>query len=402
MQNVAVTGMGIVSALGNGVETFWHNLVEGNVAIAPADPALQLCGNGLWASVDEPALPEESLRPGALRNVAAFTKYALLATAQALASAALEPPAHAAVIVGNSMGGLPLATDMQDRLRERGARAVSPKLIALILPNVAAARIAWHYKLRGTQLTIGTACASALDAIGLAARMIERGEIDVAIAGGTEAVLCPLVYESFLRSGALSRNPDPRHASRPFDAESDGFVMAEGAAMLVLESAARAAARGVPALARIRGYGSVTDGHHISAPEPSARYVSQVMREAREEAGDLGTACSVVYAHATGNHACDAVEAKAIDDVYGADSLLVTSIKGHTGHAFAADGAMCIVAGITGMHRSIVPPTVGISRLDPSVTFDVVRARARAWPYDAFLTGAFGLGGQNASLVISR
>lgn len=402
MQHVAVTGMGIVSPLGSSVETFWQNLVHGKAAIAPADAAFRLSGNGLWAAVADEMLSQETMRPSALRNSTRFTQYAILAAEQALRAAALDPPGHTAVIVGNSMGGLPLVTEMQDRLRERGARAVSPKLIALVVPNVAAARIAWYYKLRGTQLTISTACASALDAIGIASRMIEGGEVDVAIAGGTEAVLCPLVYESLFRSAALSRNPDPLHASRPFDAESDGFVMGDGAAMLVLERTERAAARRAPTLARIRGYGSITDGHHITSPEPSARYATQVMRDAREEARDLGTVCNVVYAHATGNTICDVIEAKAIEAVYGPQAPLVTSIKGHVGHSMAADGAMSVVAGIVGMHEGCVPPTIGTRRLHPAVRFDLVQGTARERPYAAFATNAFGLGGQNASLIVSR
>lgn len=401
VQHVAVTGMGIVSALGSNVDTFWRNLVAGRSAIARADPALQLSGNGLWAAVTDEMLPHGMVRPGALRNTARFTKYALLATEQALRAAALKPPDRAAIVMGNSMGGFPLVAEMQDQLRKRGARAVTPKLIGLVSPNVAAARIAWYYKLRGAQLTISTACASAIDAVGIASRMIERGEADVAIAGGTEAVLCELIYESLFRSRAISHNPDPLCASRPFDADSDGFVMADGAAMLVLESVEHALARGVPVLARIRGYGSNTDGHHFASPEPSARYAIKVMRDAIDEAGDLGSACNVVYAHATGN-AVDAVEAKAIGEVYGSQSPLVTSTKGHSGHSFAADGAMCLVAGITGMHQGCVSPTIGTRRLDSNVSFELVRERARERSYAAFATNAFGLGGQNASLIVSR
>ena len=393
--------MGIVSALGSSVDAFWQSLLESRTAIAPADPALELSGNGLWAAVTDEMLPRDIVRSSALHGSARFTKYAILAAEQALRAAELDPPAHAAIVVGNSMGGFPLVADMQDRFRRGGARAVSPKLIALVSPNVAAARIAWYYKLRGVQLTLSNACASGLDAVGIASRMIERGETDVAIAGGTEAVLCALLYESMFRSGALSRNADPRRASRPFDADRDGFVLADGAAMLVLESTERAAARRAPVLARIRGYGSATDGHHITAPEPSARYVAHVMRAALDEAGEPASACPVVYAHATGN-AVDAIEAKAISEVYGSASPVVTSIKGHSGHSMAADGAMSLVAGIAGMREERIPPTIGTSRLDPSVRFDLVRGHAREGAYDAFSTNAFGLGGQNASLVVSR
>lgn len=393
--------MGVVSALGCSVDAFWRSLVDARTAIAPADPALQLSGSGLWAAIDEGMLPLDLVRPSALQSSADFTRYAMLAAEQAMRLAGLQPSADAAVIVGNSMGGFPLVAEMQDRLRERGARGVSPKLVPLVSPNVAAARIAWYYKLRGVQHTISNACASALDAVGIAARMIERGEADVAIAGGTEAALCPLLYESLFRSGAISRSDDPHHAARPFDAECDGFVIADGAAMLVLERVERANERSAPVLARIRGYDSTTDGHSITAPEPSGRHMIRVMRNALHEAGDLGAPCRTIYAHATGN-AVDAIEAKAIGEVFGAVSPLVTSIKGHTGHALAADGALALVAGIEGMHRGFVPPTLGTRNLDANVSFDVVLGSARAHAYDAFATNAFGLGGQNASLVVSR
>lgn len=401
MEHVAVTGMGVVSPIGATVQHFFDGLKTGRRAIAPIlDSPIKLTGNGLWAAVGGDFLQESSLDPNALRNTDRFTQYAVAATAQALAQAQLAPPDDTAVIFGNTMGGLPFVAQSQSRFIESAGRSVSPKLMALVIPNMAPARIAMHWKLHGPQLAISTACASSLDAIGTAANMIERGEIETAIAGGTETLLSPLVYESLVRAGALSRNADFQRASRPFDAERDGFVMGDGGAMLVLERVERAQRRGAAILARIRGYGSVADAHHITSPDPSARYEIAAMEKALARAGDAARECRVVYAHATGTIVGDAAETRAINAVN--PQAVVTSIKGHIGHSMAGAGAMCAVAGIAGMHERCVPPTIGTQHPDAETRFDLVMERAREHGYQAFQVNAFGFGGQNASLVLSR
>ena len=400
MEHVAVTGLGIVSPVGSASAPFWRRLLEGKRAIAPMPDGARLSGNRLWAAVDDAFLESSTLPRGALRNTDRFTQFAMVAAHEALEQAGLNPPSGTAVILGNTMGGFPFVAESQTRFLD-GARNVTPKLMALVIPNMASAFIAMHWKLHGRQLAVSTACASSLDAIGLAAGMIERGEVETAIVGGSETLLSPIVYESLVRAGALSRNPDAQSASRPFDVERDGFVMGDGAGILVLERAERAQARGARVLARIRGYGSVADAYHITSPEPSGQYEVQAMRDALE-ASDARETCHVVYAHATGTIVGDAAEAKAIDEVYADRAAIVTSIKGHLGHSMASAGAMCAIAGISGMHEGRIPPTMGTQRIDPAARFDLVTAHARAYSYDAFQVNAFGLGGQNASLVISR
>jgi 3-oxoacyl-[acyl-carrier-protein] synthase II len=402
MEHVAVTGMGIVSPVGNSTRSFWQHLLEGRRAIGPIPHAVALSGNGLWAAVPDSFLAESSLPAAAFRNTDRFTQYALEATAQALRAAQLDPPSRAAVILGNTMGGFPFVAESQTRFLEGGSRAVTPKLMALVIPNMACALIAMRWNLHGPQLTISTACASSLDAIGIAAGMIERGEIDLAVAGGSETLLTPLVYESLVRAGALSRNPDATLASRPFDVDRDGFVMGDGAAVLVLERTESAAARGARVLARIRGYACVADAYHITSPDPSARYEIEAMRNALTNAGDAGATCRVVYAHATGTIVGDAAEGRAVAEVYAGEPAVVTSIKGHIGHSMASAGAMCMVAGIMGMHDSRIPPTLGTQHVDPKTRFELVTQQARAHAYSAFQVNAFGFGGQNASLVVSR
>jgi 3-oxoacyl-[acyl-carrier-protein] synthase II len=402
MEHVAVTGMGVVSPIGSTTESFWRHLLEGKRAVAPMPDGARLTGNTFWAAVNHDFLSESSLPHGALRNTDRFTQYAMVAADEAMRQAALDSPDEStAVVVGNTMGGFPLVAESQTRFLD-GSRNVTPKLMALVIPNMASAFIAMHWRLHGPQLTISTACASSLDAIGLAAGMIERGEIGAAIAGGSETLLSPIVYESLVRAGALSRNPDAAQASRPFDVDRDGFVMGDGAGILVLERAEAARARGARVLARIRGYGSVADAYHITSPEPSARHEVRAMRDALERAGDAREECHVVYAHATGTIVGDAAESKAIDEVYAQRPAVVTSLKGHLGHSMASAGAMCAIAGILGMHAGQIPPTIGTQHIDPQTHFDLVTARPRAHRYSVFQVNAFGFGGQNASLIVSR
>jgi 3-oxoacyl-[acyl-carrier-protein] synthase II len=298
------------------------------------------------------------------------------------------------------MGGFPFVVESQTRFLEN-VRNVTPKLMALVIPNMASARIAMHWNLHGPQLAVSTACASSLDAIGLAAGMVERGEVDAAIAGGSETLLSPLVYESLVRAGALSRNADAAQASRPFDVARDGFVMGDGAGVLVLERADRARDRGAAILARVRGYGSVADAYHITSPDPSARYEIRAMQAAIEGSGERG-APNVVYAHATGTVVGDAAEAIAIDAISVKQPTIVTSIKGHLGHSMASAGAISAIAGIMGMHEGAIPPTLGTQHVDSQTKFELVIAQPRTYSYSAFAVNAFGFGGQNASLILSR
>ncbi len=396
--------MGVVSPLGTTVETFWESLVAGRSAVRPAAVLENLSGNRLWAAVGDDFARDMQLPAALLRNTARFTQYALVATAHALEDARLPaPPQRTATFIGSTMGGFPLVAQAQTKLLEDGPRSVTPKLMALVIPNMAAAHVAMHWRLHGPQLAISTACASSIDAVGVASRAIARGEVDVAIAGGTETLLAPLVYQSLVHAGALSRNPNPALASRPFDAERDGFIMGDGAAILVLEDIEHARRRGARVHAVVRGYGSVADAYHITSPEPSAAYEMDAMREAFDDTGELEARCDVVYAHATSTPVGDAAEARAIANVYGEHGIapVVTSIKGHLGHSMAAAGAMSIVAGVVGMHEGIVPPTLGTRALDSSVEFDVVMERARVYRHTAFAANAFGFGGQNASLVVA-
>ncbi|TAM58803.1 beta-ketoacyl-[acyl-carrier-protein] synthase family protein [bacterium] len=407
MEHVAVTGMGIVAPIGHDVETFWQGLIEGSCAVAPIPGGDGLPGNRLWAAVPDTFLERAPLPAEALRNTDRFTRFALVAADQAVRQAAAEPldTLRTAVVIGNTMGGFPFVTAAQQEYLTQGSRSVPPKLMALVIPNMPAARVALHYRLHGPQLALSTACASSLDAVGLAARMIERGEVDLALAGGTEDLLAHLVYESLMRAGALSRNPDPATASRPFDAARDGFVMGNGAALLLLERAEHAAARGARVLAHIRGYGQVADAYHITSPEPSGEWELLAMRHALDDAAlDTRRTPPVIFAHGTATVVGDAAEIAAINRLCAASARVpsVTSLKGHLGHSMAASGVMSLIAGILGLERGLVVQTLGTHRVDAAAHFDVVAERARPLSFDSFHVNAFGFGGQNSSLVVSR
>lgn len=407
MEHVAVTGMGIVAPIGHDTEAFWTRLIEGTSAVASIPGAQTLSGNRLWAAVGDDFLRHTALPPAALRNTDRFAQFALVAAHEAVLQAACEPlpTLRTAVVVGNTMGGFPYVAQTQTQYLAEGYKSVSPKLMALVIPNMASARIALYWKLHGPQIAVSTACASSLDAIGMAARLIERGEMDIAIAGGTETLLCPVVYESLMRAGALSRNPDPALASRPFDAGRDGFVMGDGAAVIVLEHVEHARARGARILARIRGYGQVADAYHITSPEPTGEWESLAMRHALDDAAlPSGERMRVIYAHGTSTLVGDAAELRAINGLFARAAAvpLVTSLKGHMGHGMAASGAMSLVAGVMGFQRGLVSQTLGTRQVDPAVEFELVLERPRPLEFSAFLVNAFGFGGQNSSLVVTR
>lgn len=402
MLDVAITGAGLLTPIGRNVEESWEAFLRGRLGIA------RVAGGGgawWWARIPEAYLAGR-IDPTLRKRTDTFSQLALVTAEEALVQAAIPrlDPERTAVVVGSTMGGVPLLSEARAALETHGGQRVTPRLMALVIPNMAAGAIALRWGLHGPQLAIATACASSLDAIGRAARMIAQGEVDAAIAGGTETLLAPVVAWSLDRAGALANGEDVRRASLPFDQRRTGFVMGDGSGTVVLERGESARARGAKILGYVRGYASLADAYHITSPEPSGRWEARAMERALEDARIGIGEIDAIYAHGTATLVGDAAEIKAINAVYGsrATPVPVTSLKGHIGHGMAASGVTSVVAALRGFAEQRLVQTLGTEIVDPEVRFDLVLGAPREVALRAAQINAFGFGGQNASLVVTR
>jgi 3-oxoacyl-[acyl-carrier-protein] synthase II len=313
------------------------------------------------------------------------------------------------------MGGARALMKAQHLLEKEGPQAVPRKTEIQIYPNMAASQIAMRYGLHGPSLTLTTACAASLDALGNAARILDAGHADVLIAGGTDGGIClagggadadfvPALFHTSRLYGMTTRSEDPRKAMLPFDVKRRGIVLGEGSAMFVLERGEHARARGARVLGYLRGYGTLADAYHPSAPDPSGRWEARAMELALADAGIAASEVEALIAHATGTPKGDTAEIRAINRVHGGRSkpLPVASIKGHIGHSGAASGAMALVTGLLGMAEGRFTHTANTDEPEPEARFDVVIREPRALDYSTLQVNAFGFGGQNASIVVTR
>jgi 3-oxoacyl-[acyl-carrier-protein] synthase II len=392
-RRVVVTGVGVVSPCGIGAEQFWAGLAR------PVEPAVVRRVPGF-----DPA--QWGMTRVEARRLDRFAQFAVAAAAQALVDAGLMAEvtvtgtlagidqSRAAVLIGSGIGGA-LAWETQAGVRaERGDRAVSPLTVPLVMPNAAAAAVSMRWDLRGPCETVSTACATGTHAVGGAARWVAAGRADLALAGGAEAALTPTNVAGYTNLRALSSSG----ISRPFDVERDGFCIGEGAAVLVLEEAAHAAARGARVYCELAGTGSTADAHHLTAPEPAGRGALACMRAALADARVSAADVTHVNAHGTSTPLNDATEAQAIRELFRAPGPAVSAIKGVTGHAQGAAGAMEAVSLVlTYAHRTL-PPTMGTAKVDPEFKLDVV-LEPRPWEPAASISNSFGFGGHNGSLV---
>ncbi len=401
MNNVVITGMGIISSIGFSVEQFWQSLIQGHIAmVEPPEPSVPFT-----SPIPTDFDPSHWLDSNAIRTTNRLTQFAICAAMDAVAmgGAPTLPSRRTAVILGSTMGSVPSLVETQSALEREGARAVPGRLMSQVIPNIPAAHIAMRWRLHGPLLTISTACASSLDAIGLAAKMIERGEVDYAIAGGVDGLLTPVVAHSLMRARAASQAARPEMASRPFDRYRTGFVMGEGAGIVVLERRGSAERRGQPILARVVGYGSIADAFHVTSPDPSGKWEALAMQLALEDAGIIPAEIDAVIAHGTATPVGDSAEIQAINHIFAQPgSPRVTSIKGHIGHSMAAAGVMAIIAGTNALRHGQLPPTMGTTEVDPAAQFELITTEARSFPIRQLQANAFGFGGQNASLILSQ
>jgi 3-oxoacyl-[acyl-carrier-protein] synthase II len=405
MDQVAVTGLGIVSPLGKDPEEFATALQRGDVRVVGAPWADPERGRYAWISTVDGFTATDWMDERVVDGTDLFTQYAIAAAAQAVEEHGEElDPVGTGIVLGTTMSGVGSLVEAQRALDLDGPDAVSRKLNIKAWPNMAAGQLAMRWKLHGPLLTICTACASANDAIGTAAEMITTGRADVMIAGGTERGLCEVLYRSQAAYGMSENTSDPSLATLPFDVRRTGIVEGEGAAVVVLERADRALARGARIHGYVRGYASLSDGYHPSAPDPSARWEAEAIRRAQVGAGVAPGDVDAVIAHATSTPKGDAVEIRAINDVFGdrGDSLLVTSLKGSVGHTGAASAAMGVVAGLHAMQVGALPPVGGTTQVEDAARFRVVTGEAAKAGIDVVQVNAFGFSGQNSSLVLTR
>ncbi len=399
---VAVTGLGLVTPGGVGVGPSWTAVLEGRPTAA-VDPALE--DGPVRISCRVPGFDPDALL-GARRayRLDRFTQFALVAAREAIADAGLDPEtwdgARVGVVLGCADGGPETVERQHHVLRDRGAAKVSPLLLPMQLPNMLAGQAAMEFRASGPNLVVATACASGATAIGTARDLLALDRCDIVLAGGSEAMITPLVMAGFAQMGALSRREDdPAGASRPFDADRDGFVAAEGAGVLVLERTADARARGARVRGRIVGYGATADAHHMTSPHPEGAGLEQALRAALADAGAGPADVGHVNAHGTATPLNDLVEARVLSRMLTARPL-VTSTKGVTGHLLGAAGAVEAALTVLTLEQGRVPPTANLTRLDPRIDIDVAAAPTDTRA-DLALSNSCGFGGQNAALAIA-
>ncbi|MET8669953.1 beta-ketoacyl-[acyl-carrier-protein] synthase family protein [Streptomyces tendae] len=401
--SLAVTGLGLVTAAGLGVDATWEGVLRGRSAGAKDE---RLAGLPVDIACAVPGLqPARHVDRRSVLIHDRFVQLAIVAAREAVADAGLDPltwdGARVGVVVGCGLGGVTTWETQHRRLLERGPEAVSALLVPMLVPNMAAGHLAMDLRALGPNLVTATACASGGTALGTAARLLRDGTCDIVVAGGTEAGVSPLMVTGFAQMGALSRRvDDPAVASRPFDADRDGFVIGEGSGMLVLERAADAEARGATVRARLVGHGASADAHHVTAPDPEGAGALRAMEAALAQAGVTGRDIDHVNAHGTSTPLNDAVEAAVLGRLVG-DRATVTSAKGVLGHTLGAAGAIEAALTVLSIERSTVPPTANLRRRDPAVDLDVVADAPREQKVELAMSNSFGFGGQNAVLVFA-
>ncbi len=406
-ERVVVTGMGAVTPLGLGVQALWAGVLGGRSAVGPITRFdASALATRIAAEVRD-VDPSAHFDHKEARRMEPFVQYAVIAARQAVAQAGLKvtPAARSrtGVIVGTGIGGVRVLLEQAKVLETQGPRRVSPFLIPMMLPDMAAGQIAIDQGLEGPNMAVISACASGANAIGEAAEMIRRGTADVMIAGGTESAILPVAIAGFNVMGALStQNELGGAANRPFDARRDGFVMGEGAGIVVLESLAHARARGAHILGQVAGYGASADAYHVAAPREDGVGAALAMQAALDDAHLSPADIDYINAHGTGTPLNDAIETRAIHAVFGAEAarVPVSSTKPVTGHLLGAAGAVEAILCLCALAEGVIPPTINYAEPDPECDLDYVPNEPRPARLRAAMSNSFGFGGHNASLVL--
>lgn len=408
-RRVVITGIGCVTPIGEGKEALWEGLHRRESAVRRIDRFDPSPFRSHIAAQVEDFDANDYLEAKRARRLDRYSHFAVASARLALEDARFEPeredPERVAVQVGSALGGVGYAEEQLANFVTRGVRAVDPQLALTVFGGSASCNIAIEFGFNGPNCTNAMSCASGAIAIGDAWRLIRDGEADAALAGGVEAPLAPLCYGAFAIIRAMStRNDDPEAASRPFDAARDGFVMAEGAALLLLEERERALARGAHVYAEICGYGTTSDAHHMTAPRPDGAQAARAMRLALRSAATDASEVEWVNAHGSSTPLNDSVESQVIRSVLGqhADQVCVSGSKGYHGHALGASGAIEAAITALGMERSWIPPTLNLDVPGEACDLSYVRGDGETTPVSVAISNSFGFGGINAALVLRR
>lgn len=409
-RRVVVTGLGVVTPLGHEIEAFWQNLVAGQCGIdriSAFDPSAfdtQIAGE-VRNFDPTPALPS----PKEIRRTDRYSQFGVYAAWQAMQDCGADfnqlNRDEIGVIIGSGIGGLETTTAQVRILLERGPGRLSPFMIPMLIGNMASGLFSMYQNLRGPNFATCSACATANHAIGEAWRTIKMGEAQMMFAGGAEATIVPIGIGGFCAMRAMStRNDDPKRASRPFDKERDGFVMGEGAGVLVLEELEHAKKRGAKIYCEIVGYGNTADAYHLTAPSPNGEGAARCMQMALRGAGLNPEDITYINAHGTATPQGDVCETQAIKTVFGehARKLAVSSTKGATGHMLGAAGAVEMTVCALAIKHGVVPPTINLLVPDPECDLDYVANTAREMPVNAIINNSFGFGGHNSSIAARK
>jgi 3-oxoacyl-[acyl-carrier-protein] synthase II len=410
MERIVVTGLGLVTPVGIGTETSWQSVLAGKSGvrtITAFDSQKYSCKIAAEVSNFDAA---EFMSRRKIKEMCRFTQFSMAATKMAIEDAGLElteeERLRAGCFIGVGLGGLENLERVTLMLNEKGPDKVSPYFIPSIIGNLAAGQVAIEYGLHGPSYCHTSACASSAHAIGEAVEWMRRGRVDVMVCGGAEATITPIGIAGFSAMFALSRrNDEPERASRPFDAERDGFICGEGAGTLILETATRARKRGARILCEVSGWGATTDGFHITKPTPNHLHAARAMRYALEDARIEPQQVDYVNAHGTSTPVGDVEESRALVDTFGAHALekrlWVSSTKSMTGHMLGAAGAVEAALCAKAIATGLVPPTINLDNPDPECVLDYVPHRARERTLKHVMSNSFGFGGTNVALVLS-
>jgi len=408
-RRVVITGLGALTPLGNNTEEFWSGLKQGKSGIGPiskfdaTDFPTRIAGE--VRNFD----PLKYVDKKEARRLDPYLQYAVATSVMAVEDAALDPAkvdgTRFGVLIGSGIGGISTLIEGEEVRKTKGADRVSPFVIPMLIVNMAAGLVSMRFGAKGPNSSVVTACATGNHAIGDAFKIIERGDADIMIAGGAEAIIVPLTIAGFCSMKAMStRNDEPEKASRPFDAGRDGFVCGEGAGIVVLESLEHAMGRDARIYAEVVGYGMTGDAHHMTAPDPDGDGATRAMQVALRDAAIEPAAIGYINAHGTSTPYNDKFETLAIKRVFGehARRLAVSSTKSMTGHLLGAAGGIEAIATALALHHGLLPPTINYETPDPECDLDYVANQARKVDVEYALSNAFGFGGTNATLAFRR